>query len=265
MIVVIINNKCLKGTKKNINKVIKALNKVYCSFIVVDYTFLDTLFLEKIKVALICGGDGSVNNIINKLAHFNILFGIVPLGTANDLSKNLNIKNLNRAILKIKDNKEKHICVNQANDRLFTYAISVGNFSSYITNVKRLNKQKLGKLVYVFSSFKILFLNKKIYLVKVNENIKFYESKGIIITNSKFLGGFKINLLTTRKYQLISIRNFLDLIKLFLKNRKNYFEIESDNKVEIKGNFLDCCLDGEPYKTNCLVIKLRKKDIKIIA
>lgn len=264
MIVVITNNKCLKGTKKNIKKVIEALNKVYCSFIVVDYTYLNTLFLEKIKVVLICGGDGSINNIINELAHLNVLFGIIPLGTGNDLSNNLNIKNLNSAILKIINNQESTIFVNKANDRLFTYGISVGNISSYITNVKRRNKQRIGKFIYIFSCFKILSLNKKIYLVKVNEDIKFYKCKGLIITNSKFLGGFKINLLTTRKYQLISIRNFFDLVKLFLKHRKNYFEIGTDSKVEIKGNFLDCCLDGEPYKTNFLKIRLRNKRIRII-
>lgn len=41
---------------------------------------------EGVTDAVICGGDGSVNQVVNALAHKGIRFGIVPMGSGNGLA-----------------------------------------------------------------------------------------------------------------------------------------------------------------------------------
>ncbi len=52
-----------------------------------DYTFLEAKLQEEgITKIAICGGDGSVNQVVNSLAHTNMNFGIIPMGSGNGLA-----------------------------------------------------------------------------------------------------------------------------------------------------------------------------------
>ncbi|MBC7849855.1 MAG: YegS/Rv2252/BmrU family lipid kinase [Chitinophagaceae bacterium] len=52
-----------------------------------DYSFLeDKITSEGIKEIGICGGDGSVNQVVQSLAHLDLNFGIIPMGSGNGLA-----------------------------------------------------------------------------------------------------------------------------------------------------------------------------------
>lgn len=52
-----------------------------------DYSFLEQKINDdNITEIGICGGDGSVNQVVNSLAHTNINFGIIPMGSGNGLA-----------------------------------------------------------------------------------------------------------------------------------------------------------------------------------
>ena len=52
-----------------------------------DYTFLeDKITEERITDIVICGGDGSVNQVVYSLAKLNLRFGIIPMGSGNGLA-----------------------------------------------------------------------------------------------------------------------------------------------------------------------------------
>lgn len=52
-----------------------------------DYTFLkEKIQEENITDVVICGGDGSVNQVVHSLAGCNVHFGIVPMGSGNGLA-----------------------------------------------------------------------------------------------------------------------------------------------------------------------------------
>ncbi|HYC27580.1 MAG TPA: diacylglycerol kinase family protein, partial [Chitinophagaceae bacterium] len=52
-----------------------------------DYSFLkDKITEERITDVVICGGDGSVNQVVHSLAATDVRFGIVPMGSGNGLA-----------------------------------------------------------------------------------------------------------------------------------------------------------------------------------
>lgn len=52
-----------------------------------DYRFLENKIKEEgIETIAICGGDGSVNQVVRSLAHLPVKFGIIPMGSGNGLA-----------------------------------------------------------------------------------------------------------------------------------------------------------------------------------
>jgi diacylglycerol kinase (ATP) len=52
-----------------------------------DYRYLaDKIVQEQVTDVVICGGDGSVNQVVQALAHTGIRFGIIPMGSGNGLA-----------------------------------------------------------------------------------------------------------------------------------------------------------------------------------
>lgn len=254
MILLVKNNLCSKGTKRNINNIIKKINKIYHELIVIDFMSLKDINLNYVNIIIICGGDGSVNQIVNETYLYNIKYTIVPLGTGNDIYKNLKKypNNTNWNVIKI-------------NDKIALYAISIGDISPIIINTKLKQKKLLRKFSYVLNSLKILILKKKIYLIKVNNKTYLKKAKGIIIVNSSFLGGFKINLLRTRKYKIFVIYSFLSLIKMFIFSRKYLDEFNEESEALIKvlnyDNNYNICVDGEDNNSKRIEIKSEKRTI----
>ena len=52
-----------------------------------DYRYLEQKIDEEgITDIVVCGGDGSVNQVVHSLAHKPVNFGIIPLGSGNGLA-----------------------------------------------------------------------------------------------------------------------------------------------------------------------------------
>jgi diacylglycerol kinase (ATP) len=46
---------------------------------------------EQFDMIVACGGDGTVNQVINGIAGRDVIFGVLPIGTGNDFAKSLNL------------------------------------------------------------------------------------------------------------------------------------------------------------------------------
>ena len=79
------------------------------------------LAIRKYDTVVVCGGDGTVNEVINGIAGTETLLGIVPLGTANDFAANMGIsKDINDACKIIKQRQVKKIDLVRVNhDKFF--------------------------------------------------------------------------------------------------------------------------------------------------
>lgn len=262
MKVLVINNLCLKGTKKHFKYIIKKLRKIYHNLIVVDFISFNNINLSKIKILIIAGGDGSINRIVNETNKYNIIYGIIPLGTANDFSHSLGIYSIEQAISKIRKGSVSYIPINKVNSDYFMYALSYGCLNKYLYISK--SKKYFMKFAYVLSLVKIIKLDKETIEINTRKGVKIVKAKCVVITNSKYLGGFKINLLTPRKYYIFVIKELYDLFRLFTNSRKYLFEISDNESVYLRGGSGDVCLDGEKYFNQNLEINFSKKWLKMI-
>jgi YegS/Rv2252/BmrU family lipid kinase len=96
------------------------------------------------ETLIACGGDGTVNEVINGIAGTRTALGIVPLGTGNDFAVNMGIsKDINRACTIIKKRQIKKIdLVKVNNERFFGGTGCVGFDAEVAAFASRRRKEK---------------------------------------------------------------------------------------------------------------------------
>jgi diacylglycerol kinase (ATP) len=106
-IIYIINPRAGTGNNKKLKRLIEEKTamqiipfSIYSSVADGDYSFLYPVIKnENITDVVICGGDGTVNQVIGSLHPFNINFGIIPTGSGNGLAFAAGIpKNVSKAL-----------------------------------------------------------------------------------------------------------------------------------------------------------------------
>lgn len=123
-------------------------------------------------IVLVVGGDGTVNTVLNELAHTPVPLGIVPAGTANDLANQLGIPPQPRkACRAIRNGHVTPIDLVRLNGRYFATAGGLGVLSDTAVGVNVLKAREgfvrkttklLGSLVYVLYSFILLLFSRRI-------------------------------------------------------------------------------------------------------
>lgn len=221
------------------------------------------------KYAIICGGDGSLNELVNISYGKDISIGLIPTGTGNDFAKNFDYKNFN--LEKIFSFYTRPIDLIEVNGKLCINVTSLGFDTQVLKEAyKFLEKNpKLGKKAYiraVISSLRnIQYENLKIKMMI--ENGKNMEIKGNFlisaICNGAFYGsGFNpapeaslcdglINLITAEKIPLYKLP-FMILKYKKGKHRTsphlNEYKISS-GQISSDKDFL-ANIDGEIFTTN---------------
>ena len=101
----------ISGTRRkhSLNKLISELTKqeglgfeILPTVASGDYTFLEEKIVEeKITDVVICGGDGTVNQVVYPLAKTGVRFGLIPMGSGNGLALAAGISREPKQALKI--------------------------------------------------------------------------------------------------------------------------------------------------------------------
>lgn len=128
-----------------------------------DYMFLNEDFKFESNLPdqlIICGGDGTINRIINQLSEKKkVIFGILPCGKANDLASHLGIsKDYEMEIDLLDKRKPTSIDLIKVND---FFVLTGGGIGIPTKIVTRSNNSKLKK-----------FLGKKIYALHAFREVK---------------------------------------------------------------------------------------------
>lgn len=103
------------------------------------------------------GGDGSISEVINGILQASQpgttpAFGVIPLGTANDLVDNLNLpKDLNAAAKVIASGNIKFMDICEVNGRYFDNNAAIG-LEPYITLIQQRIQRLKGTLRYVVAA-----------------------------------------------------------------------------------------------------------------
>lgn len=149
----------------------------------------DNLNNENYDIIAAAGGDGTINEVLNGLYGSDKTMGIIPLGTANVLARELGIKVNAKSIVKaLISNNHTNIFPASINGQYFTLMASVGYDALSVKNVNLGLKKKIGEIAYFIAFLKEIFFGKPIkYNIEINGDRHYCSAA--IITNAKYYAG----------------------------------------------------------------------------
>jgi len=110
---------------------------------------LDQVMADGHDLVVVGGGDGTVSYAAGRLAGTGIVLGVLPLGTANDLARTLEIPNdLAGACAALADGKVVDIDLGRANGQPFLNVASVGLSVGVTETLSPRLKRYLGPVAY---------------------------------------------------------------------------------------------------------------------
>lgn len=222
-----------------------------------------TLSQDEYDLIVVCGGDGTLNEVITGLMQSKIQckLGYIPSGTLNEWSSGLNISRVIKDAAKdITTGREVSLDIGKFGDKYFSYTASFGAFTAASYSAPQEVKNVLGQAAYVFEGIKSLGAIKPIHL-KFACDDREIEGDFLFgaISNSMSVGGIvkfddSVVKLNDGLFEVLLIRNPDNVLKLqplldgILKKDLDREGIEffHTNKITVTGgNGVSWTLDGE--------------------
>ena len=109
-----------------------------------------------VNLVIVAGGDGSLHAAAPGLVETGLTLGILPLGTANDLARTLNLPaGLPEACAVIAKGTTRRIDLGQANDKFYFNVASVGISARIARALDAKTKRVWGSLAYARTAFRV--------------------------------------------------------------------------------------------------------------
>ena len=226
-------------------------------------SYVSQLPHDKYSMIVVCGGDGTLNEVITGLMRSNnpCKIGYIPSGTLNEWSSGLNIsRNIKQAAQDIIDGEENLLDIGIFGDKYFSYTASFGAFTSASYSAPQEVKNVLGQAAYFFEGIKSLGNIKPVHL-RLKADSRVIDGNFLFgaISNSMSVGGVvKFNnnhvKLNDGLFEVMLVRNpnniiqFQSIVDGILRQDLNREGIEFFRAKEIiitDGPDVDWTLDGE--------------------
>jgi len=108
-------------------------------------------------LVVVCGGDGSIASAALAVMESGLPMGIIPLGTANDLARTLDIPlDLEQAADVIVRGRKRAIDVGTVNGHAFFNVASIGLSTKLAQSLDPSLKKRFGRLGYALAATKVL-------------------------------------------------------------------------------------------------------------
>ncbi|MEA5532515.1 lipid kinase [Crocosphaera sp. XPORK-15E] len=146
---------------------------------------------SKIDLVIVGGGDGTLNAVVDSLVEMSLPLGILPLGTANDLARTLNIPlAIPQACRVIAEGKLKYIDLGWVNGKHFFNVASLG-LSVHITEkLSKGAKRRWGILAYGFTALQVISQTRPFHAsIVINGETIHVKTIQIAVGNGRFYGG----------------------------------------------------------------------------
>ncbi|MDD3004972.1 diacylglycerol kinase family protein [Flavobacterium sp.] len=197
---------------------------------------INAYHLHKPERVLIAGGDGTIKIVAEALETKNVIFGILPAGSSNGLSVDLDFPSSLPDILKIAFlNDPMEMDMIEINGTKCLHLSDLGLNAELVKNYE--NSTTRGKLGYALQTFTTLSDSKGPFeaKIKVNNEELIVTARIIILANSQKYGtGVTINPLGKMddgKFEIVIIKN-LDLM-VFGKIITGNMPLDSDDVMII--------------------------------
>lgn len=123
---------------------------------------------------LVAGGDGTISTVLNGLLHLDKkpILGVLPYGSANDVSHILGIKrNILRTLELYITSTPAYIDAYQLNDQYFMYTAAAGLFTRISYDISRQTLNQFGQIAYYIEGIKDLTSNYNFHMTIISDEI----------------------------------------------------------------------------------------------
>ena len=244
-------------------------------------TLAKEAILDKTDLIVACGGDGTINEILNEIKERGLKIAIVPIGSGNGIARHFNIPlNISRALDLILKQNYSYVDIGKVNDLFFLGNVAFGLGADFIKNYQKIKYQ--GLFGYFLAFVKTLFtIREKHFIIDVDGERIITNPLVLIISNTNQQG---YNFTVTPKAKtddglldmviienISNFKNFKNIFKIifglkFYPGERIYKKIGNLNLTPQKP-IDNIQIDGENFNANdsFYEIKLFKRKLQLIS
>ena len=244
-------------------------------------TLAKEAILDKTDLIVACGGDGTINEILNEIKERGLKIAIVPIGSGNGIARHFNIPlNISRSLDLILKQNYSYVDIGKVNDLFFLGNVAFGLGADFIKNYQKIKYQ--GLFGYFLAFVKTLFtIREKHFIIDVDGERIITNPLVLIISNTNQQG---YNFTVTPKAKtddglldmviienISNFKNFKNIFKIifglkFYPGERIYKKIGNLNLTPQKP-IDNIQIDGENLRANdsFYEIKLFKRKLQLIS
>lgn len=149
-------------------------------------------YRDKVSAVVIGGGDGTFNVAVDAVVESGLPLGLLPLGTANDLARTLNLPNaLPEACAVIAQGQRQRIDLGRVNGKYFFNVASCGLSIRITQELSKGLKRRWGVLAYAIATLRTLLTARRFEaVIRVDDGKEMRRSSlQIAVGNGRYYGG----------------------------------------------------------------------------
>jgi YegS/Rv2252/BmrU family lipid kinase len=114
---------------------------------------------RRVSLFVAAGGDGTVSGVAGGVARAEVPMGIIPLGTGNTFARELGVPMGLEPALEVLTGQHEVMAIDamRVGDRFFVLNVSIGISGLMMRDTKRADKQRFGRVAYVWTGLRKLF------------------------------------------------------------------------------------------------------------
>ena len=236
--------------------------------------------LNKTDLIVACGGDGTINEIINEIKEREFKIAIVPIGSGNGIARHFNIPlDISKSLDLILKHNYTYVDIGKVNESIFLGNVAFGIGADFIKNYHKINYK--GLVGYILAFIKTIFsIKEKQFIIDIDGE-RITSSPLILIVSNTNQQGYNFTVTPKAKADDGMLDMFIVENISYLRNIKNIFKIilglnfspgESIYKkienlnIILQKPIKNIQIDGENLSVNHGVYKIKsvKKTLQLI-
>ena len=236
--------------------------------------------LDKTDLIVACGGDGTINEIINEIKERKFKIAIVPIGSGNGIARHFNIPlDISKSLDLILRHNYTYVDMGKVNESLFLGNVAFGIGADFIKNYHIIKNK--GLVGYFLAFIKTIFsIKEKQFIIDIDGERIISTPLILIVSNTNQQGyNFTVTpkaktddglldmfIVENRSY----FKNIINVFKIvlglnFYPSKNIYKKIENLNITPQKP-IKNIQIDGENLNVNDGIYKIKsvKKTLRLI-
>ena len=180
--------------------------------------------LDKTDLIVACGGDGTINEIINEIKERKFKIAIVPIGSGNGIARHFKIPlDISKSLDLILRHNYTFVDIGKVNESLFLGNVAFGIGADFIKNYHKIKNK--GLVGYFLAFIKTIFsIKEKQFIIDI-EGERIISTPLILIVSNTNQQGYNFTVTPKAKTDDGLLDMFIVENRSFFKNITNVFKI----------------------------------------